>query len=183
MIYLSWFLVLFMSFFVGLYLLSVLNNIFYKVPQVSTFNSDLSFLKSVFDKYNLNWKKIADLGSGTWKMLRFFEKNYNMSATWFEIDLSNVLISSFISKFFKLKNKSIKKNYVDASLKEFDFIYIYLFPCLMWDLEKKLFSKCSHGTVIFVNAFKLKNITPDKVYYKDWKEKLFVYEIKKSKNF
>jgi len=159
------------------YLSSLVNNIVYNVPQVSTFNSDLNILKSVFDKYELEWKSIADLWSWRWKMLRLFEKEYKMNSTWFEIDLSNVLLSRITSKFLKLKNKSFRKNYFKADLKNFDYIYTYLFPCLMEKVEKKIWSDCKKWTIIFVNAFKFEKHEPIEVFQKNWKDKIFVYEI------
>ncbi len=177
MLYLYLFISFFVTFVTFCYILSLFNNIVYKVPQVSTFSSDLSFLKRIFDSYELKWKNIADLWSWIWKMLRFFEKNYSMNSVWFEIDFSNVLISRIISKIFGFKNKVFKKDYLKSSLSDFDFIYVYLFPSIMDKLEKKLWSSCKKWTVIFVNAFKFENHKPLKVYQKNWKDKVFVYVI------
>jgi len=160
-----------------LYTLSLINNIFYKVPQVSTFNSDLDILKKVFDKYIINWKKIVDLWSGTWKMLRFFEKNYDIKSTWYEIDFSNVLISKIINKFWNYKNISKRKNYFKADLSKFDYIYVYLFPELMEKVEEKIWNSTKSWTIIFVNAFKFENHKPIEIFQKNWKDKIFVYKI------
>jgi hypothetical protein len=177
MFYFHLFVLIFLVLIIFLYTSSLLNNIIYKVPQVSTFNSDLDILKQVFNKYYINWKKMADLWSWTWKMLRLFEKEYEMNATWFEIDFWNVLISKIISKSLGLKNKSIKQNYFQADLKGFDFVYIYMFPCLMKRVEEKIWSSCEKWTIIFVNAFKFENQQPIEVFRKNWKDKIFVYEV------
>ena len=177
MIYLLIFLVIIMIVATILYSLSLINNIIYKVPQVSTFNSDLKLLKSVFDSYNLEWKKIVDLWSGTWKMLRLFEKEYNMKSTWFEIDFSNVVIAKTLNKLFWYSTKSFRRNYFKADLKEFNFVYVYLFPVLMEKVEEKIWNSCSKWTIIFVNAFKFEKHKPIKIYKKNWKDKIFVYEI------
>lgn len=177
MLYLHILILIFVIIITFAYILSLFNNIKYKIPQVSTFNRDLEILKRVFDKYIIKWKKIADLWSWTWKMLRLFERRYRLEATWFEIDFSNVLISKIISKSFGLKNKSIKKNYFDAELEEFDYIYIYMLPFLMEKVEKKVWSSCKKWTIIFVNAFKFTNHKPIEIYKKNWKDKIFVYEV------
>ena len=177
MIYLLIFLVIIMIIATILYSLSLINNIVYKVPQVSTFNSDLKLLKNVFSDYKLKWKKIVDLWSGIWKMLRLFEKEYNMKSIWFEIDFSNVIISKSLNNLLWYKAKTFRKNYFKVDLKEFDFVYIYLFPILMEKVEEKIWNSCSKWTIIFVNAFKFEKHKPIKIYKKNWKDKIFVYEI------
>ena len=159
------------------YFLSLYNNIKYKVPQVSTFYSDLEFLRKNLKKYDLSWKKIADLWSGIGKIIRLFEKDFWAKATWYEIDASNVLISKFLNKIFSSKTKVIKWNYFEADLKQYDFIYVYLFPELMEKVEEKIFSDAKKGTIIFVNAFKFEKHKPIEIFYKKKKEKIFVYEV------
>lgn len=160
-----------------MYFTSLINNIIYKVPQVSTFNTDLKILREVFNNYDLNWKKIVDLWSGIWKMTRLFESEYKMKSTWYEIDFSNVLISKILNNIFKFKWRNIRWNYLKKDLSEFDFVYIYLFPVLMEKVEKKIWSNCKKWTIIFVNAFKFQNHEPIKIYKKNWKDKIFVYEV------
>ena len=159
------------------YSLALVNNIVYKVPQVSTFNSDLDLLRKVFDKYIIREKKIVDLWSWIWKMLRFFEKEYKMQATWYEIDFSNVLISKIFNKLWKYKNTSKRQNYFKSDLLGFDFIYVYLFPVLMEKVEEKIWKDAKKWTIVFVNAFKFNNHKPIDIFYKAEKEKIFVYEV------
>ncbi len=163
--------------FVYFYILSLRNNIKYKVPQVSTFSSDFKILKKNLWKYDLKWKKWADLWSWIWKIIRFFEKNFESKMTWYEIDPSNVILAKFLNKFFSSKTKVIKWNYFEANLKQYDFIYVYLFPCLMEKLEEKIFSESKPWTYVFVNAFKFKNYKPIEIFYKKGKEKIFVYKV------
>jgi len=98
---------------------------------VSTFNSDLHIIKEVFSKYISIWNKVADLWSGTWKIVRLLEKDFWAKVTWYEIDLSNVLISKIVNTFKKYDAKIVKWNYLKTDLKNYDVLYIYLFPCLM----------------------------------------------------
>ncbi len=160
-----------------LYFLSLINNIKYKVPQVSTFNSDLKILRESFKKYNLEWKKIVDLWSGIWKIMRLLEKEYKANVTWYEIDYSNVLIAKILNKFFNSRWKIIKWNYFEADLRQYDFIYIYLFPELMEKVEEKIFSSAKKWTIVFVNSFKLIKHKPIEIFYKNGKEKIFIYKI------
>ena len=109
------------------YILSLINSIKYKVPQVSTFPSDFKILKKNLWKYNLKGKKIADLWSWIWKVIRFFEKEFGVEAIWFEIDSSNALIARVINKIFWSKTKIINWSYFEADLKQYDFIYFCLY--------------------------------------------------------
>jgi len=127
--------------FTWLYILSLLNNMRYKVPQDSTFKSDFLVLEKWLKKYNLEWKKIVDLWSWIWKTIRFFEKKFNMKSTWYEIDLWNTLLARFINKIFNSKSKVIRWNYFDADLSKYDFIYLYLFPELIEKIEEKVWKE------------------------------------------
>jgi len=160
-----------------LYFMSLINYFRFKVPQVSTFSSDFKVLKDNLWKYNLEWKKIADMWSGIGKVIRFLEKEFWAKPTGYEIDLSNVIIWKILNKVFWSKSKIIKWNYFEADLKKYDFIYIYLFPCLMEKVEEKIFSDAKKWTIIFVNAFKFWKHKPIDIFYKNWKEKIFVYKV------
>jgi len=164
--------------FTVLYFISLANSIFYKVPQVSTFNSDFKVMKKWLWKYNLKWKSIADLWSGRWKTLRFFEKEFKMKTTWFEIDLSNVLVAKFFNKIFWYKAKIIRWNYLKKDLSKFDVIYVYLFPILMENIETKLWKNCKEWTLIISNAFKFKKHSPIEILLdENKKEEVYIYKI------
>lgn len=160
-----------------LFTLSLINQMVYKVPHVSTFNEDLYIVKEAFNTYHLEWKKVADLWSWTWKILRLLDKEFKAEATWYEIDISNVIISKILNKVLSSKATVIKWDYLQADLQKYEVLYIYLFPCLMKKVEERIFSHCKKGTIIIVNAFQFKNHTPSKIFYKKWKEKIFVYKI------
>lgn len=129
-------------------------------------------------KYNLKWKTIADLGSWSWKVLRFFEKEFWMLATWYEIDFSNVLYSRFLNFIFKSKSKVVKWNYLKKDLSEYDVLYIYLFNILMPDVQKKLWKNCKTGTLIISNTFKIPNKIPIEILFdENGKEEVYIYKI------
>jgi len=171
--------ILFISFFIWttLYFLSIKNSIKYKVPQISTFNSDFKVLEKYLWNYDVEWKKIVDLWCWIWKVVRFFEKKYNMKAFWYEIDPSNVMIGKIINNILKSNVSIIKWDYFKVNFKKYDFIYVYLFPCLMDKIEKKIWKDTKKWTIVFVNAFKFNNHKPIDVFLKNWKEKIFVYKI------
>jgi hypothetical protein len=43
---------------------------------------------------------------------------------------------------FSSKSKVLNKNYLKADLSEFNFVYLYLFPILMEQIEEKIWSNC-----------------------------------------
>ena len=177
----TFFIIIFLWFFLWLiiiYILSIKNSIFYKVPQVSTFSSDFKIMKKYLWKYNIKWKKIIDLWSWIWKTLRFFEKEFSMNTIWYEIDFWNVIISKILNKILWYNAIILNENYLQAKLKKSDFIYIYLFPALMKDVEKKIWKETKPWTIIFSNAFKIENHKPIEILLNEnWKEEVYIYKV------
>jgi len=162
----------------SLYINWLYNSLKYKVPQVWTFCSDFKVMRKNLWKYNLKWKKIVDLWSWTWKVLRFFEKEYEMFATWYEIDRWNVVMAKMYNYIFGSKSRVIKWNYLKKDLSQFDVIYVYLFPILINDIQDKLWKDCKKWTLIISNAFKFSGLEPLEVFYDEkWVEEMFIYEI------
>lgn len=168
---------IFFSIFILLYLNSLLNSIIYKVPQVWTFASDFKVMRSWLKKYNLKWKKLVDLWSWTWKVLRFFEKEFKTKTTWYEIDLWNIVIAKILNKLFSCNANIYKSNYLKADLSTYDYIYVYLYPELIEKIEEKIWNDCKKWTIIFSNAFKFKKHIPIEIL-KDSKakEEIFIYK-------
>lgn len=182
MTYFELFILIFIAFlyviFVTLLIISIANSIFYKVPQVWTFSSDFKVMRDKLWKYNLKWKSLVDLWSWTWKVLRFFEKEFSMKATWYEIDFSNALISRILNKIFWYNGNVIVGNYLKKDLSSYDVIYVYWFTVLMPWIEKKVWGNCKEWTLVFTNAFKMPNKKPIEILLdKKWKKEVYIYEI------
>lgn len=93
-------------------------------------------------------KKLIDMGSWTWKMLRFFwKKNFWCVTTWYEIDLANSIIARILNKIFVKQTTIIRWNYFISNLADFDIIYIYLYPELVSKIEDKIKMKQKKGTI------------------------------------
>lgn len=159
------------------YLLSLVNLFRYKVPHVATFTSDLAALRKAFSQYSVSGKKIVDLWSGTWKIVRLLTKEYHADVTGYEIDPSNYFLSKMINSISNVEAKVYKKNYLTADLVNFDCIYIYLYPCLIERVEKKIFAECEENTLIFVNAFPFLEHTPLEVFQSRGKDQIYVYKV------
>lgn len=163
---------------VYIYFLSLINTFYYKVPQVASFNSDLKVMRAWLQKYNLAWKKLIDMWSWSWKILRFFEKEFGCFTTWYEVDLKNVLTAKFLAYIFSSKSLTIKQNYFNANLWDYEIIYIYLYPELVAQIEEKINKEAKKGTIVIANAFKLTKATPKEILYSNkWKEEVYIYEV------
>lgn len=147
------------------------------VPSVSTFDRDIKFIK---DSLNLDSNKVIyDLWCGTGKALRFFVKNFNLKK-WVGYDLnsSSIILWKIINKFKNIENiQLIRWNFKDVCLKEAQYIYLYLLPGTMKNIENWIFENISDDALIISNAFAFKNREPFKVFKnKDWVSKVFFYK-------
>lgn len=169
---------LFLILVMFLFFLSFANGIIYKVPQVSTFNSDFHVMRPWLKKYDLQGKRLVDLGCGIGRVLRFFTKEFGVQATGYEIDLSNYLIGKILNHITKIPVNIQLKNYLKSDLSQFEVIYIYLYPELMEVLDTKIWSEARPGTLIICNAFQFEKRTPIEVLKDEkWKEEVFIYRI------
>jgi|SaaInlV_110m_DNA_1040235.scaffolds.fasta_scaffold04232_3 hypothetical protein len=166
------------SVFFILFINSIINSVRFKVPQVWTFPSDFRVMKKWLWKYKLSWKNLVDLWSGSWKALRFFEKEFWTKSTWYEIDFSNVIISKIIWYILWNKSKIIKWDYLKADLSDYDIVYVYWFTVLMPWIEKKLWNNCKKWTLVISNAFKMPNKKAINILLNNsWKEEIYIYKI------
>lgn len=182
MLILEYTLLIFVSIFIVifsfLFLLKIINSTIYRVPHVATFGSDIEVMKKWLKKYPLKGKKIVDLWSGTGKIVRFFEKEFGAISYWYEVDLSNHLISKLINKITNSKCKVYKKSYYDINLSWYQVIYVYLFPEIIDKIESKIWQESDKWTIIISNAFKFKNKIPIEILKNEkWKEELYMYEV------
>lgn len=177
--FIIWIILLIWILFIAyLYVLSIINSMIYKVPQVASFNSDLRVMRKWLTKYNLKGKKLIDMWSWTGKMLRFFEKEFGCITTGYEIDLANSIIAKILNKLFKTNCYIIRWNYFKSNLADFDIIYIYLYPELVAKIEEKIEKEAKKGTIVIANAFKLIKTKPIEIIYDDkWKEEVYIYEV------
>lgn len=145
-------------------------------PFVPSFKKDLKVLKKLELEKN---KKILDLGCGNWKALRFFKKNFNIQK-WvgYDVNFAAIIQWKLINKFKWIKNINLnKKNFKKANLKEYKYIYIYLFPELLEKIEDWLFENISQNTIIISNSFEFDNRKAFRILTnQDNKDKIYMYK-------
>lgn len=151
------------------YYISFLKALFLtKVPYVWTFNWQLDLLKKV----NLEkWKVIFDLWCGDWKALRFFSRQFWLKWKWFDLNLFAVLWGRFINKFYWYDIQLVRQDFYNVNIKEADYLYLYLFPNVMKDVEKWIFKHKRKDSIVIVNSFPFPNKKPFKVIW--WKIYLY----------
>lgn len=146
-----------------------------KVPYVP---SSRKIIKNLFQNYQFTPNKnFIDLGAGDGKVLFEAEKN-GLIAQGYEITILPYLFY-LILKFFRHSKIKIKyQNFLQANLKNADYIYCYLLPELLQSAWEKTSKESKKGTIFISNTFKLKDIKPFKVIpTKSSKNKIYLYKI------
>ena len=151
------------------YYISFIKSLFFtKVPYVWTFNRQLKILKKLDLKKG---SKILDLWCGDGKALRFFEKEFWLKWTWYDINSFAINYGKLINKIKKSNIKLIKANFIWKDISWYDYIYIYLFPEFMEKIEDWIFKNKKENTIIISTAFTFKKHKPFKII--DWKIYLY----------
>lgn len=147
------------------------------VPYVPSFDKDLALMQ---DNLWLNKDKtLLDLWCGDGKALRYLIKNYALKSwTGYELSRHARLLGKFLNWKNAVKNvKLIHQSFYNADVKKYDYIYCYLMPFVMENMEEWLKKNIGKNTVVIVNSFKFPNWKPFKII-KDarGKEKIFLYK-------
>lgn len=147
------------------------------VPYVWSFKSDLNLMKQNL-KLEKN-KTLLDLWCGDGRALRFFINHFELDKwTGYEINNFAVFWGKLLNKILNIKNIDIiKSNFKNAELSKYDYIYIYLFPKTMAEIESWVFENINENTIIISNTFQFAEKKPFETFRNEkWKEKIFLYK-------
>lgn len=98
--------------------------------------------------------KLLELGCGDARFLAFAVENAEVDGTGVELNPLLVLFANIRGKLRGLKNfKVLLKDVRKVSYKDFDFVYIFLFPSLIEQVQDKLLKECKKGTVVISHGF------------------------------
>ncbi len=145
-------------------------------PYVWSFKRHLKIMRQLDIK---KWTTMLDLGCGDGKALRFFHKNFDIKKwVWYDINPYAILRWKIVNKIFWHKNLSIyKKNFLDSKIKWYDYIYTYLRPSQLAEIEDRLRKNKNKSTIIISNSFKYSKHKPFKILKdKKWKPAIFLYK-------
>lgn len=165
-------------FFMVLMLLEMVEDLFFKkVPYVRSENRVIA--NALEEIRPVKGQVVYDLGSGDGKFLRGLTKKYpDIKAVGFEKSLLPFLISQMrLNKKYKIKFK----NFYKQDFSQPDYIYAYLFPEYMKDLEEKVKKELKPGALFISSTFPFPGWEPIKIVplsgskTKNW-GKLFIYQ-------
>jgi hypothetical protein len=167
-----------MSLVVFLMLLTVIVNLFIRVPFVP---SKKRVISRVLDLAKLkDGEKVYDLGCGDGRFLIEAEKRAKIIATGFEAAPIPLLMAYLFKWVSRAKFRISTGNFFKADLSPADVIFCYLGPETMADLAGKFKKECRKGTRIYSHTFHMEGMTPAKVWARDKAIKMptiYLYEI------
>ncbi len=150
---------------------------FKKAPYVPSFDYHLRIMKKhlILKK----WSTIVDLGCGDGKALRFFDKEFWLLGTWYDLNPFVIWYGIFSNRLFWYTNITlIRSNFKKAQLSYYDYIYIYLWPSQLVAIENWMFETLWTHSIIISNSFTFLRHTPFKVIH-DAHNKKVIYLYKK----
>jgi hypothetical protein len=133
--------------------------------------SQRKIIEEFFKIYPFEENKIFfDLGSGDGRV--FLAEKKGLKAYGIENNPTLYFFSSFLKRIYKSKAVFIRKDLRKAEIEKADYIYLYLLPKFIEEIEDDLFSKIKNNAKIISFCFEFKKRKPKEVYL----NKFYVYE-------
>jgi SAM-dependent methyltransferase len=105
-------------------------------------------------------KKFIDLGCGDGRVVQQAVQLYKVKGTGIDINPIVLLKAKFIAKIKKISNINYKRgNIFKTNLNEYDYIYLFLMPKLINELENKLNNALKNNSTIISHGFKIEYMT------------------------
>lgn len=123
-------------------------------------------------------KKLVDLWCGDGKAMRFFAQQFGLQCDGYEM-------LSFPYYYGKLINLILwyttihlyKQNFLQVDIHEYDYVYVYLLPEQMADIESRIFKEIKSDAIIISNSFQFALHKPyEVVKNKQGKPSIFLYK-------
>lgn len=145
-----------------------------RAPFVPSFNKDLKLMKQLDI---VRWKKIVDLGCGNAKALRFFQSEFWLIGDGYDINFFAIILAKLFNKIWWYKIRVFWKNLYKADLKKYDYIYVFLFPWQLANMEDWLWNNMRKDCIVISNSFYFKKNKPFKVIKnKKWYGIVYLYK-------
>jgi len=125
-------------------------------------------------------RKIYDLGCGDGRVLKMAYERFGVRGIGFEINPLAYLLAKIGTWQYRQKIKIYRQNFLKICLGEPDYVFIYLFPGAMAELERKLLAEIKKPCQIISFIFYFPNLKPTKILeIKTGSkiEKVFVYSL------
>lgn len=125
------------------------------------------------------WKYLVDLWCGDGKALRFFQKIFWVKCDGFDINFFALRYGKIVNKTLWYKNINlILKNFLKVDLSKYDYVYLYLLPEQLADIEDWIFWNIKISTIVVTNTFRFKDKAPFRIIKnKKGKDRIFFYKV------
>ena len=142
---------------------------------VPSFNRHIRLMKEQLKL--VPWKKLVDLWCGDGKAMRFFFRTFGVQCDGYEIQHFPYIYWKILNKLFWYPDlRLLKKDFLLIDIHEYDYIYVYLLPKQMAQIEDRIFKHMKTDAVIISNSFKFAIHKPFKVIKdKKGKPSIFLY--------
>ena len=143
---------------------------------VPSFNRHIRLMKNNLKL--VHWKKLVDLWCGDGKAMRFFTDSFGLQCDGYELQRFPYLYGKLINfVLWYTKLNIYKKDFSQANLKHYDYIYIYLLPTQMAEIEARIFKNMNPTSIIISNSFQFAVHKPyDVINEKNRKPSIFLYK-------
>lgn len=143
---------------------------------VPSFNRHIRLMKKHLKL--TRWKRLVDLWCGDGKAMRFFADSFGLQCDGYELQRFPYLYGELINQLlWYTELKMYKQDFSQATLKNYDYIYTYLLPHQMAEIEPRIFKHMAAHAIVISNSFQFAVHKPYEVI-KDaqWKPSIFLYK-------
>ena len=143
---------------------------------VPSFNRHIRLMKNHLKL--ASWKKLVDLWCGDGKAMRFFAREFWLHCDGYELQKFPYWYGKLINWVLCYPQLHLyQKNFFQAALKRYDYIYTYLLPQQMAEIESRIFKHMDDKAIIISNSFQFTVHKPYEII-KDakWKPSIYLYK-------
>ena len=125
----------------------------------------------------VRWKRLVDLWCGDGKAMRFFARTFGVQCDGYEIQHFPYVYGKLLNSLFWYPDlKLLKKDFLLADIHGYDYIYVYLLPKQMAQIEDWIFKYMKDDAIIISNSFQFAKHQPyDTIPNKKGKPSVFLY--------
>ena len=144
---------------------------------VPSFNRHIKLMKNNLKL--IRWKRLVDLWCGDGKAMRFFNNQFGLQCDGYELQWFPYRYGKLINYLLWYPKLYLyRKDFLQADLKRYDYIYVYLLPNQMAEIEPWIFKTINSHSIIISNSFQFAVHKPYKII-KDRKGKPSIFLFKK----
>lgn len=124
------------------------------------------------------WKRLVDLWCGDGKAMRFFARVFGLQCDGYELQNFPYLYGKLCNWLLWYTQLHLyHKNFLQADLERYDYIYVYLLPQQMAEIESRIFKHMANKAIIISNSFQFVVHAPYEVITdKKGKPSIFLYK-------